>query len=553
MNNEELKKKVEEFSTGPGVYLMKGEGGKLIYIGKAKNLRDRVRVYLSPESDSRYQIRFLMKRVRDIDTLVCGNEKEALLLENSLIKKHKPRYNIFLKDDKSYVSLRLSVRHPFPELSVTRRLRKDGALYFGPYTSAKACRDTVELVYRNFKLRTCSNREFANRSRPCLEYQIHRCTAPCVGLVTKEAYAAQVHPVRLLLEGKNSELVDDLKTKMEKASGKESFEEAAGYRDLIRQVEETLERQRVVKLWGGEQDIVYLYREGQKGMVAVLIIREGILTDTRFHPIDSPEEEEAVLAHFLSQFYLDSPFIPDEILISGPAGEVTSLEEVLSERKGRRVTIRIPQKGEKKDLLELARANASAQFAQRARKEFEAEEVLKMLGEVVGLKHLPVRIECYDISNLSGNEATASRVVFIAGLPSKDHYRHYKIGAKGPDDYAMMNEALTRRFTGDPSLPDLIVVDGGKGQLAVAVRVLGELAVDDVLPIAIAKGRGPGARAKGIWKGKKEEEIYLPGRKNPLRLRSGSPVLLLLQRIRDEAHRFAVKYHHTLRDKEMLT
>ena len=548
----DLRDQARDLPHAPGVYLMKGEGGKFIYIGKANNLRDRVRAYLSPESDSRYQIRFLMKRVRDIDYLVCGNEKEALLLENSLIKKHKPRYNIFLKDDKSYVSLRLSVKHPFSDLSVTRRVRKDGALYFGPYTSAKGCRDMVELVYRNFKLRTCSDREFANRSRPCLEYQIHRCTAPCVGRVTREAYAEQVRPVRLLLEGKNSELLDDLKVKMANASEAERFEEAAGYRDLIRQIEETLERQRVVKLAGGEQDIVSLYREGEKGIFAVVIVREGIVTDTRFHPIDSPEEDEAVLSHFLGQFYLDTPFIPDEILLSGAAGDVASLEEILTERKGKRVTIRIPQKGEKRGLLELARTNASAQFARRTKKEYETEEVLKILAETVGLKHLPMRIECYDISNISGAEATASRVVFIAGLPSKEHYRHYKIATPGPDDYAMMREVLSRRFTGDPERADLIVVDGGKGQLAVAERVLKELSIDGILPIAIAKGRGPGARAKGIWKGKKEEEIYLPGRKNPLRLRSGSPVLLLLQRIRDEAHRFAINYHRTLRDKSLV-
>ncbi len=552
--NNSLIQKVAQFPTSFGVYLMKGEGGKIIYVGKAKNLRDRVKSYFRKEADSRFQIQFLLKRVKEIDFLLTTNEKEALLLENSLIKKHKPRYNIFLKDDKSYISLRLSIQHPYPSLTVTRRIKKDGALYFGPYSSSDACRETVDFIYRHFRLRTCSDREIANRARPCLEYQIGRCSAPCVGYVSQAEYKKQIEQVRLFLEGKNDQLVPMVQKNMKEASDNEHFEQATVWRDLLNNIEETLEKQIVVRHGGLHQDFVFLYREDAKGLVALLSIRDGNLIDSRYYPVDCLEEDEQIVEYFLSQYYLLVVFIPDEILVSHLPTDISSLSDLLTEKRGKRVNIYAPKRGEKKELLELAGQNAQSQFARLVKKELQAKEVLKGIQDKLGLSRYPHRMECYDISNISGKKATGSRVVFIEGKPDKKEYRHYKIKftEESPNDYAMMKEVLWRRLGGKEreknNLPDLIVIDGGKGQLQIALKVLEELGLNDIPAIGIAKGRGPGARAKGIWEGKKEEEIYLSGRSNPVIFRKGAPELFLLQNLRDEAHRFAIKYHRHLRD-----
>lgn len=555
---------------------MKGEGEKIIYVGKAVNLRSRVKSYFLKEAESRYQVRFLMKRVVDIDYLVTSNEKEALLLENSLIKKHKPRYNIHLKDDKSYVSLRISMGHPFPALTVTRKIKKDGSLYFGPYSSATACRETVELIYKHFKLRTCSDNEISNRSRPCLEYQINRCTAPCVGFISQADYARQITAVRLFLEGKADELLDVVKTNMQKAIDAEKFEDAAQCRDLLQHLETTLEKQGVVKHGGGHQDLLYLYHEEEKGMLAILSVRDGSLVDSRTHALPVVGEESQVMAVIMGQIYLQDGIIPEEILVNHLPEDLEVLQQVLSEKRGGRVGIRLPQKGEKKHLLDLAESNARSQFDRQVKKEFETGEILEKVQKALLLPGLPLRVECYDISNISGKNPTASRVVFIDGKADKSHYRQYKIKSPDePNDYLMMREVLLRRFApsvgaaprGRPSpagqpwegqpqgvaptedLPNLILVDGGKGQLGVALEVLKELGLENIPVVGIAKGSEKGARSKSSFKGKKEEEFYLPGRKNALKLKSGSPELHFLQRVRDEAHRFAVKYHRYLREK----
>lgn len=552
MAGTDLSEKVAHFPAEPGVYLMKGEKDRIIYVGKAINLKSRVRQYLN-EQDSRYQVKFLMTRVVDIDYLVCANEKEALLLENSLIKKHKPRYNIFLKDDKSYVSLKLTVAHPYPALSVTRKIRKDGSLYFGPYTSADRCRETVEFVYRHFRLRTCSDHEITNRSRPCLEYQIGRCTAPCVDKVTQVEYAEQVKRVRLLLEGKNEDLMKQIQFRMEAAAQREAFEEAARWRDLLKGILSMHEKQRVVKHGGAHQDLVCLHREGEAGVVAVFHVRGGDLVDSHYHVVKSVEDDEEVLEHFISQYYLGNVFVPDEILVNVESDRVAALVEILSDRKGSRVQVLTPQRGDKKDLLELALRNAREYFGRLVKKEQDIVQVLGHLREILNLPHVPSRIECFDISNTQGTDSTASSVCFIDGLPCKEEYRHYKMkDLGGPDDYAMMREVLERRLSHLPH-PDLLVLDGGRGQLSVGVSVLKELNITDVPIISIAKGQGQGARAKGLWTGKKEEEIYLPGRKNPVILRRGSQELFLIQRLRDEAHRFAVKYHRLLRDQKRIS
>lgn len=559
-----LEKKAAEFPTGPGVYLMKDAGGKIIYAGKAVNLKSRVKSYFSKEAENRYQIKFLMKRVKDIDYLLVDNEKEALLLECSLIKKYKPRYNIFLKDDKTYVSLKLSANHLFPSLTVTRKIKKDGALYFGPYSSAQSCRETVDFIYRNFRLRTCSDHEITNRSRPCLEYQIHRCTAPCVGYASREEYAKQVGEVRWFLEGKDSELTGCIKANMLKASAEERFEEAAGLRNLLQKVETTLEKQKVVRHGGIHKDLVSLYREGRRGIVAMLSIRGGTLVDSRYYPVECIEESACVIDDFINQYYLGPVFIPDEILVSNVPKSTEVLAGLLSERRAKRVVVRAPQKGEKKDLVRLAEKNAKAQFGRLADREYRTQEALKLLQERLGLSKFPHRMECYDISNISGKMATGSRVVFVDGEPDKNEYRRYKIRLEGKaDDYAMLKEVLNRRFTAHTgalpappppdSIPDLVVVDGGRGQLNSALQILEESGLGQVAVAGIAKGKGPGARAKGLWKGKKEEEVYIPHRKNPLVLRRGSQELMLLQRLRDEAHRFAITYHRKLRDKLTLS
>ncbi|MDO8518641.1 MAG: excinuclease ABC subunit UvrC [Deltaproteobacteria bacterium] len=580
----ELKAKIEEFPNSPGVYLMKDAQGKVIYVGKAVNLKARVKSYFSKEALLRYQIQFLMKRVEAIDTLLCGTEKEALLLENSLIKKHRPRYNVSLKDDKTYVSLKLSLNHPFPALTVTRKIKKDGAAYFGPYSSAAAVRSTVDFIYRNFQLRTCSDSEIKNRARPCLEYQIHRCQAPCVGYIGQKDYAGLIARVKLFLEGKDLELIREVGKKMQKASEAEHFEEAAKLRDLLNNIQETLEKQRVVRHTGRHRDVVFLHRPGKKGIAAFLHYREGVLVDSRYFLVDGLEEDSELMEKIVSGHYLGPAFIPDEIIVSVPFEGVKALEELLGERKGKKVSILATQKGEKKEALELAARNASAQYDRLIKKEFQVAETLEALQAALGLPQAPHRIECYDVSNPSGKKATASRVVFIDGTPNKNEYRHYRIRMEEePNDYAMMKEVLGRRFKGNKKdiekspLPPffkggkfqrgvsreelstppfekggwggiLVVIDGGKGQLNAALEVLKEAGLEAIPVIGIAKGHGPGARAKGLWKEKKEEEIWLPGRKNPLILRRGSPELMLLQRVRDEAHRLAIKYHRKLRD-----
>ncbi len=547
-----LPEKISKFPTTPGVYIMKGEGDKIIYVGKAKNLRTRVRQYFG-DHDGRYQVSFLMKRVHDIDILITHTEKEALLLENSLIKKHKPRYNIFLKDDKSYVSLKLTTHHPFPSLTVTRKIRKDGSLYFGPYSSAMACRETVDFIYRHFRLRTCSDRELMNRSRPCLEYQIQRCTAPCVNYITQDQYADQVEQVRLFLSGKNEDLMQKIKLSIKEFSQKEAFEEAARLRDLLMSIEETLEKQRVVRHGGLHQDLIAFHREGKKVALALLTVRDGTLIDSRTFVLDSLEEDALMLEHFLSQYYLGEVFIPDEILVSLPLDDTHALTDLLTDKRGKKVGLRMPQKGDKKELLDLAYQNAKSHFVRSVQKEVQVQEALDLLKQRLELPQVLHRIECYDISNISGKMATGSRVTFIDGVPDKKFYRHYKIRLKSePDDYAMMREVLTRRFQSEDPHPDLLIVDGGKGQLKVALQVLQEASLSSIPVMGVAKGSGQGARAKGLWEGKKEEEIYLPHRKNAVIFKKGSPELMLLQRIRDEAHRFALKYHRKLRDELSL-
>ncbi|MCZ6623304.1 MAG: excinuclease ABC subunit UvrC [Deltaproteobacteria bacterium] len=553
-----IEEKLDSLPSHPGVYLMRDRGGKVIYVGKAKDLKARVRAYLRG-GDGRSQIEFLLRRIEDVETLVTANEKEALILENNLIKQYKPRYNIRLKDDKSYLSIKATLQHPWPRILATRKIVKDGSRYFGPYTSALAARETLDIIERHFLLRNCTERNFKNRSRPCLQYQIRRCLGPCVLPVDPKEYQEQVRRAILFIEGKRQELLDELRDKMQEKADALEFEAAAKIRDQIQAVEKTIEKQRMVSHWGADQDIFGLYREGGFIEVQVLFVRQGKLTGNQAYSLENLEfSDEDVMQSLLTQFYQGDRFIPDEILLPVELEDQEVREEYLRDRKGKRVLLLSPQRGDKRQLLEMARQNARQGFFERHDQEKERERMLLELQKRLRLKHYPQRIECFDISNIHGSHAVGSMVTFFNGEADKKRYRHYRIrtveAASGGDDFAMMHEVLRRRFSrgvDEGDFPDLVVVDGGKGQLGIALAVMAELRIEDVDVAALAKMRvWPSARSKEIQR--TEERVFLPKQSNPVTLRRNSNVLFLLQRVRDEAHRFAITYHKKLRTEQTL-
>jgi len=542
----------------PGVYLMRDKSGKVIYVGKAKDLRARVRAYFS-NADERSQIQFLVRRVEDIEALVTASDKEALILENNLIKQYKPRYNIRLKDDKSYISIKVTTAHPWPRIFTTRKIVKDGSRYFGPYSSAVAARETIDIIEKHFLLRNCTDHNFRNRSRPCLQYQIKRCMAPCVLPVSEELYREQVHQAMLFIDGKRQELVSELKQRMREKSDALEFEAAARIRDQIQAVEKTLEKQRMVSHWGADQDIFGLYREGGFIEVQVLLVRQGKLTDSHSYSLEDLEfPDEEIVASVLTQFYQGQRFTPDEILLPVELEDRTAREEYLSEHKGRKVEILCPQRGDKRHLVQMAEENAAQSFAERHDQEKAREKMLRELQEHLRLKRYPQRIECFDISTIHGAHAVGSMVTFINGEPDKNLYRHFRIktidASSGGDDFGMMLEMLKRRFARgkeEADLPDLIVVDGGKGQLGMALTAMEELGITEVDAVGLAKMRVQAA-ARSAEIERTEERVFLPGQSNPVVLRRNSNALFLLQRVRDEAHRFAITYHRRLRAKQTL-
>jgi excinuclease ABC subunit C len=539
----------------PGVYLLKDRHGKVVYVGKAKNLRARVRTYLRG-GDERSQIRFLMARVADVETLVTANDKEALILENNLIKQYKPRYNIRLKDDKSYVSVKVTLDDAWPRILVTRQIVKDGGRYIGPFSSAYAVRATLDAIRKVFPLRTCSDAVFRNRSRPCLEYQIKRCMGPCVLPVAREEYERHLRGAVQLLEGRNQEVVRELRTRMEASAAAERFEDAAALRDKIRAVEQTVEPQQMVAHWGGDQDIFGLYREGGFIEVQVLFVRQGKLTGNAGYSLGDFElPDDEVMAAVLTQFYQAGRYLPDEILVPVGVDDAAVRGEYLSELRGRRVQILRPQRGDKARLLEMARDNARQSFATRRDGAARGEKMVLELQRRLQLRNAPKRIECFDISNIQGTLAVGSMVTFDEGQRDTDRYRRFRIRTVvGADDFAMMYEVLRRRYERGretTDLPDLLVVDGGKGQLNVALRVLEELGITAVDAVGLAKERVErAAQAREIRR--KPELVYLPGRKNPVVRQPNSTALFLLQHVRDEAHRFAITYHKALRRRQDL-
>jgi excinuclease ABC subunit C len=542
----------------PGVYLMRDKAGKVIYVGKAKDLRARVRAYFS-NADERSQVQFLVRRVEDIEALVTASDKEALILENNLIKQYKPRYNIRLKDDKSYLSIKVTTAHPWPRIFTTRKIVKDGSRYFGPFSSAVAARETIDIIEKHFLLRNCTDHNFRNRSRPCLQYQIKRCMAPCVLPVSEELYREQVRQAMLFIDGKRQELVSELKQRMREKSDALEFETAARIRDQIQAVEKTLEKQRMVSHWGADQDIFGLYREGGFIEVQVLLVRQGKLTDSHSYSLEDLEfPDEEIVASVLTQFYQGQRFTPDEILLPVELEDRAAREEYLSERKGRKVEILCPQRGDKRHLVQMAEENAAQSFAERHDQEKAREKMLRELQEYLRLKRYPQRIECFDISTIHGAHAVGSMVTFINGEPDKNLYRHFRIktidASSGGDDFGMMLEMLKRRFARgkeEADLPDLIVVDGGKGQLAMALTAMEELGITEVDAVGLAKMRVQAA-ARSAEIERTEERVFLPGQSNPVVLRRNSNALFLLQRVRDEAHRFAITYHRRLRAKQTL-
>src|SRR5579885_1429414 len=556
-----LERKLEAIPPEPGVYLLRERpsakgAGKVLYVGKAKSLRSRVRAYFRDGGDTRFQVRFLMRRVRDFDVLVARSEKEALILENNLIKQYRPRYNIRLKDDKSYLSAKIT-SHAWPRITVTRRIVRDGGRYFGPFGSADGLRETIDVIRQVFPLRTCSDAVFRNRARPCLEYQIKRCLGPCCLPVDRGEYEHHLHAAQLLLEGRNLEVLRELRERMRGHAARLEFEDAARLRDQVRAIEKTVERQTVLHHWGIDQDVFGLYREGGFIEAIVLMVRGGKLTSTQgwsFQDLEFADED--VLADLLTQFYSGPRNIPDEVIVPVALEDAEVRAELLSERRGKKVEFLVPQRGDKLRLLEMAMDNARQSFAARRDNENTRERMLEELRARLHLRNTPKRIECYDISNLQGSMVVGSQATFDEGEPRKDLYRRYRIRTVlGQDDFASMYEVLSRRLrraAAENEYPDLWVIDGGKGQLNVALQVLREANLDgqiDVVSLAKQHVLNHGRQTAVV---KSEERVFLPNRKDPIVLPKNSTALFLLVRIRDEAHRFAITYNRELRRRARL-
>jgi len=531
----------------PGVYLMKDGHERIIYVGKAKDLRARLRNYAGG-TDTRPMIPFLMARISRCEYIVTATEKEALILENTLIKKHRPRYNVTLRDDKNYFCIRVDMTKDFPRFELVRRIRQDGARYFGPYSSSAAVKKTLHFLQQVVPLRTCRDREFALRQRPCMEYEIKRCLAPCCGLITKEDYRELLDDAVLFLEGKERRLLGELKMRMKRAAHELDFETAALLRDRIAAIEETLEKQRIVSRSAVDRDVIGLSQSDDTMSLCVLFVRGGTVTGRKTFPLFSTKEEMPdVLASFVKQYYDDERFIPDEIIVPVLLDDRTVIEEWLTEKRGTRTKVVVPQRGERRDILTAAVNNARDASDAARSADVRRMRSLERIGERLALSHTPRRIECVDISTMGGRYAVGSLVSFVNGERDTKGYRRYRIKTRdGTDDYGMMREVLARRFSSREDYPDLLMVDGGKGQVAVACAVLRDRAIIGVDVIGIAKE----SRRTGGGVATDRDRFYIPMRKNPLYLPVTGDEYHLLQRIRDEAHRFAITYHRTVKGNE---
>lgn len=549
--NNILENKVKNAPGTAGVYLMRDEHNKVIYVGKSRNLRTRVHSYFRGK-DSRPMIPFLVSRIHDLEFIVTKTEKEALILEINLIKKYKPRYNVNFKDDKYYFSIRIDLKEKFPRFQLVRRIKKDGAKYFGPYSSSAAVKKTLHYIQKIFPLRTCKDVEFRARTRPCMEFEIKRCLAPCCDFIGSEEYRKIAKDAVLFMEGHGKKLIAELKSRMKTAAKELNFEEATEIRNRIGAIKATLEKQRVVSMSFKDRDVFGLYGSGDRLQVCLLYIRNGSVLGTKNFPLFqigvNPSE---AISSLLKQYYDDQVVIPREIIIPENIEDRKVIEEWLTEKKkGKKVSIVVPKRGERTNLISIAASNAENVFNVEKIREADEEKAMKILVERLHLKKMPHRIECFDISNVGGRYAVGSMATFLEGKPEKSGYRRFKIKTvTGADDYSMMHEVLRRRYRDTENIPDLIVVDGGKGQLNVALNVLQELEIEEPDVIGLAKESSSAHGGNNIIINKEEDRVYLPNRKNPVYLSRYPAALFLLQRIRDEAHRFAVSYYRRLKEK----
>ena len=553
---EYAREKIEKIPNNPGVYLFKDGKGTILYAGKAGNLKHRVSSYFQRPAEKDAKTLAMLEKVADIETIVTDTEKEAFILEDNLVKTHHPRYNVKLRDDKNYPCLRLSVEEEFPTLCVVRRIKKDRSLYFGPYPSATSLRQTLKLIRRLFPIRTCLDTKFSHRLRPCVNFEMGRCSGPCCDKIDSVQYREIVHQVRMFLEGKDKDLIQRLKKKMEEEAEQLHFEAAAKTRDQIEHIEKVIEKQKMVSRDFVDQDVIGFHRLDPADIVYLLFVRAGRLLGGkgfRFSSTWLPEGE--ILSSFLWQYYHEGRFIPEQILVPRPIPEQIRAQQWLTEVKGKKVRIVVPMRGDKRDLLEMACENAEKFFHSETTFEKDRKDLLEALKQRLHLRRTPVRIEAFDISNFQGVYPVGSMVTFEGGKPNKDRYRHFKVRTvEGADDYGMMYEVLARRYTKareEGDLPDLVLLDGGRGQLNVAQEAMREIGIKDIDVISLAKERTVEGSCPARFR-KTDEKIFHPQCKEPLILEKHSPLLHLLDRIRDEAHRFAVTYHKKVRGKATI-
>lgn len=554
---EHIENQVESLPHKPGVYLMHDVDDDVIYVGKTVDLRNRVRSYLHASAQEHPKTRALVSEIADLEFIVTDSELEALILEANLIKKHRPRYNVRFKDDKRYPYIKITLADPYPKVQITRRMEQDGSRYFGPFTSSSALHETLDLLRKSFPYLTCSREITGQDERPCLYYEIKRCLGPCIGAATQEQYRTMIQGLIRFLEGHGEEVIADLETRMKAAADELAFEQAASIRDQLRAVHTVVKRQKVVSTAGVDQDVIAFAREEDDACVQVFFIRGGKLLGREYFVLEGAQDEDdrQVMTAFLKQFYEEAAYVPPEVLLPDQIDEALIIERWLKRKRGDTVTLHVPRGGEKGELVRMAAENAAETLAAlRAQWQADAhkqEQALAELQEALDLPRAPARIECYDISTTQGAEIVGSMVVFIQGVPRKSQYRRFNVrGVEAQDDYASMREVLQRRFRrweiaqseemlgtrdikGWGKLPDLLLVDGGKGQLAVAVEVLEASGLFDRVPVAALA--------------KRHEEVFLPGRPKPAVLPRRSQGLFLVQRVRDEAHRFAVSHHRRRR------
>lgn len=538
---EDVLEKIKQLTTEPGVYLWKDEKGRILYVGKAVNLRNRVKSYVRKDSNRAVKVAAMMSHAVDLETIVVANEPEALILENTLIKKHHPRYNIMLRDDKTYPYIKVTVQEEYPRVFMTRRVQRDGARYFGPFADAGAVHRVLKLMQFALHLRTCRSMKVA---RPCLQYHLGHCDAPCMNYISKDDYRRQAELAVDALEGRNRRLVNDLRNKMEEAAAGLAFEKAAMYRDQLEALAAVKEQQDIVTTGAGDSDIIGFAVEAGQTCVQIYMIRGGKLMGREIFHIENGDDEtsSSLTAAVLDQYYVNGVFVPKEIVVAAVERK-EEYERRLSAQKGRNVSLIVPRRGMKKRLLEMAETNARVLLEQR-RLQWQHDKdktsgAVEALARVLDLPCLPERMECFDISHTQGIETVASMVVFEHGRPAKSEYRRFKLKTvQGkPDDFASMAEIMERRYSEkDWPEPDLIIIDGGKGQLHAALPVI----------------RQAGTEATVISLAKRIEEIFVEGRSESVILSHHTPELQLLQAIRDEAHRFAITYHRKLRGKRSL-